>query len=163
MKMALMIIDLQNAYRDKSNEDSMNSACEYINATIPLFRKRNLPVIWVQHKDAEDGSIPGERGFEFIDCLKPEPGDYRITKEYGNSFNKTGCADILAKEGIDTVVLTGYCAEHCVLSTYRGALDLDLTPVLLKKAVASGEKAHIGFVENISAVISYQILQKILD
>jgi nicotinamidase-related amidase len=28
--------------------------------------------------------------------------------------------------GVDTLIFTGFCAEYCVLATYRGAEDLDL-------------------------------------
>jgi len=163
MKMALLIIDLQKAYYNDKTKESMASACEYINAIIPFFRKKNLPIVWVQQKDEEDGAIPGQPGFEFIDQLKPEQQDYRITKEYGNGFNKTNCFDIIKKNGIDTIVITGFCAEYCVLSTYRGAQDLDLSPVILKNAISSDNKEHIKMVEEISNVISYGILSKVID
>ena len=163
MKMALLIIDLQKAYENTATKESMANACEYINATIPLFRKNSLPIIWIQHKDEYDGAIPGKPGFEYIDKLKPEKNDYRITKEYNNSFNKTKLYEILNENRIDTVVITGFCAEYCILSTYRGALDLDLTPVIITNAIASGEKERIRFVEDISSVISYEILSKMLQ
>ncbi len=163
MKLALMVIDLQKAFYNGESLESMDNACEYINAILPLFRKKGLPIIWVQDMDKEDGVVPGTEGFEFIDCLKPENGEHRIHKEYGNSFNKTNVIEILNKNDIDTVVITGYCAEYCVLSTYRGALDHDLTPVILRNGIASGNKNNIRFVEDISNVISYGILRKILE
>ena len=162
MKMALMVIDLQKAYYNNRTKVSMDSACEYINAIIPHFRKRNLPVIWVQHKDEEDGSIPGKPGFEFIEQLKPEKNDYRITKEYGNSFNKTNCLDIMKENGIDTVIISGFCAEYCILSTYRGAQDVDLKPVILRNAISSDNEEHLKMVEEISNVISYGILCEVI-
>lgn len=163
MKPALMIIDLQKAYYYGDRIKSMDGACEYINAVLPLFRKKGLPVIWIQHIDDEDGVVPGTEGFEFIDCLKPESGEYRIHKEYGNSFNKTKCLEVLNENGADTVIITGYCAEYCVLSTYRGALDHDLMPVILRNGIASGNKKNIKFVEDISNIISYDVLKKILE
>jgi nicotinamidase-related amidase len=163
MKPALLIIDLQKAYYRGDAQKSMDEACEYINAILPSFRDKGLPVVWVQHIDKEDGSVPGLEGFEFIDQLKPMEGEYRIHKEYGNSFNKTGLNEILKECDANTVVVTGYCAEYCVLSTYRGALDLDLTPVILKNALASGKRENIRFVEDINSVISFGILKKILS
>ena len=163
MKPALMIIDLQKAFCTGESQKSMEEACEYINAILPVFREKGLPIVWVQHIDKEWGVIPGTEGFEFIDQLKPEEGEYHIHKEYGNSFNKTSCHEILKEHGVDTIVITGYCAENCVLSTYRGALDLDLTPVILKNAIASGSKENLRFVQDISNVISFDILKKILS
>jgi nicotinamidase-related amidase len=160
--MALMVIDLQKAYRNQRNGEAMDQACEYINAVLPLFRKAGLPVVWVQNREADEGVVPGSEGFEFVDALRPEEGEPRIVKDYGNSFNKTGLAEIMRGRAIDTVLLTGYCAEHCVLSTYRGAQDLDLTPVLLKNAIASDERENALFVEKISNIMSYQVLRRML-
>jgi nicotinamidase-related amidase len=161
MKMALLIIDLQKAYHEGPDAASMDSACEYINVILPLFRAKGLPVVWVQHDDED--SPKGSPGFELIDALEPLPGEARIEKRYGNSFNKTPLASILAKAGVDTVVVTGYCAEYCVLSTCRGAKDLDLTPVLLRGAVASGDAGNLAFVERVNDLVSYSFLAKLLE
>lgn len=163
MRFGLMIIDLQKAYYEGDSKKSMDSASEYINAIIPLFRKKKLPIIWIQDIDDEDGVVPGTEGFDLIECLEPEKDDYRIHKKYGNGFNKTKLVDILKEENIQTLIVTGYSAEYCVLSTYRGALDYDLTPVLLKNGIASGNQSNIKFVEDISDIISYNILKKLLE
>ena len=163
MNFALMVIDLQKAYYRGTAKESMDTACEYINAVLPLFRKRGGPVLWIQHMDEEDGVVPGKEGFELLDALKPEPGEPRIRKVYGNSFNKTDCARILAESRPDLVVMTGYCAEHCVLSTYRGAQDLDFLPVILRNGIAGGSRENKDFVERMSNVITYGVLRKILE
>jgi nicotinamidase-related amidase len=63
---------------------------------------------------------------------------------------------------VDTVIITGFCAEYCVLSTYRGAQDLDLTPIVLRGSLASSILENIKFVESISDIVSYGSLKKIL-
>jgi len=159
MRMALMIIDMQKAFYVGNSKTSMDSAVEYINAAIEMFRTKNLPIIWVQDR----GDVaPGEIGFELIDQLKPQENEHRIIKDYGNSFNKTECAKIIMDENIDTLIITGYCAEYCVLSTYRGALDLDIVPILFRGSIASGEKENIRFVESICDIASYQVLRKLV-
>jgi nicotinamidase-related amidase len=162
MKPALLVIDVQKAYFDPSTQASLDNAIEYINAAIELFRKKDLPVISVQHMDREDGHIPGSEGFDLPEILKINPDDLHIHKEYGNSFTKTPLADELKKLGVDTVILTGFCAEYCVLSTYRGALDHDLAPILLRNSLASPSSKNIRFVESISEIISYRALEKLL-
>jgi nicotinamidase-related amidase len=161
MKMVLLVIDLQKAYYNGPDAASMDSACEYINAVLPAFRAKGLPIVWVQHDDEE--SPKGEPGFELIDQLKPLPGEARIAKTYGNSFNKTNLKALLDAAGVDTVLITGYCAEHCVLATYCGAKDLDLTPVMLRGAIASGDAANLAFIEKISNLVTYGVLLKILE
>ena len=163
MKPALLIIDLQKAYYNDETRTSMDTAAGVINDVIPLFRKKNRPVIWVQHIDQEDGSEPGKSGFEFIDPLKPASNDYRIQKRYRNTFNKTNCLEIIKKENIDTVILTGYCAEFCIQGTVIGALDLDLVPIVLRSGVASGNKKNLRFIESINEIISTKALKKVLE
>jgi nicotinamidase-related amidase len=57
--------------------------------------------------------------------------------------------------------VSGFCAEHCVLSTYRGALDLDLIPFLLKNGIAGGRKEYTAFVENICDVVPLSVMRLI--
>jgi nicotinamidase-related amidase len=162
MRAALLIIDLQKAYYRGDMKASMDKASYYINAVIPAFRERSLPIVWIQHIDGDDGAVPGTEGFDFIDSLTPGAEDYRVQKKYNNSFNKTDLREILEKEKADIVLISGFCAEYCVLSTYRGALDEDLTPILLKNGIASGSRENIGFVENISDIITIKTFLKMI-
>jgi nicotinamidase-related amidase len=164
MKPALLVIDVQKAFFDidPATTQSLNSAIEYINAAIAMFREKGLPVISVQHMEKEDGLVPGTAGFDLPDTLKILPSDLHIVKTYGNSFNKTPLEEELRKLGVDTVIITGFCAEYCVLSTCRGAGDVDLTPIILRGSLASGSTENIRFVENINDVISYRALKQVL-
>jgi nicotinamidase-related amidase len=163
MKPALFVIDLQKAFYKGCARDSMDRACGCINPALQLFRSHKLPIVWVQHMDKADGLVPGVPDFGFVEALTVGQGESVIVKEYGNAFNRTGCASLLAELGVDTVILSGSCAEHCVLSTYRGAKDLDLTPILLSGALASDEEANIGFVERISEAVGLGALRKFLE
>ena len=164
MKPALLVIDVQKQFfgRNTTTTQSLENAIEYINAAIALFREKKLPVISVQHVDPDDKLVPGEPGFDLPDSLNILATDFHIHKRYGNSFNKTPLADHLRELGVDTVIVTGFCAEYCVLATYRGAEDVDLTPILLRGSLASGVPENITFVENISDVITYGALKKVL-
>jgi nicotinamidase-related amidase len=141
---------------------SLNDAIEYINAMIALFREKHLPVICIQHVDEEEKLVPGEEGFELPEGLDILPSDLHIQKTYGNAFTKTALAEELPRLGVDTVIITGYCAEYCVLSTYRGAQDLDLTPIILRGSLASDNLENIKFVESISDIVSYGALKRVL-
>lgn len=162
MKLALMVIDMQKEFYRGEVVAQMDRAAEYINYILPKFEEKGLPIIWVQDKDEGEGVVPGKEGFEFIDSLKPKPESIRIHKTYGNSFNKTGVDEVLKEQGVDTVVMTGFCAEYCVLSTYRGAKDLDYFPVLLKNGIASTDEGNKEFVEKISETITVGVLEKLL-
>ncbi|UCD39776.1 MAG: isochorismatase family protein [Candidatus Bathyarchaeota archaeon] len=164
MKPALLIIDVQNEFFEISQTcaKSLESAIEYINAAIDLFREKKLPVIIVQHKSKKQKIVPGKPGFDVHKSVKTSPQDIRIVKTYSNSFTKTGLAEKLREMGVDTIIVTGFCAEYCVLSTYRGAQDLDLAAIMLKGALASDNAEHIRFVEEITEIISYGALETLL-
>src|SRR5512136_1245403 len=165
MKPALLVIDVQKDFFkiNDATAQSLNDAIECINAAIALFREKNLPVISVQHIDEGDKLVPGEEGFDLPDNLNILPTDVHIHKTYGNSFNKTPLMAKLSEMGVDTVILTGFCAEYCVLSTCRGAMDLDLTPIILRESLASVNLDNIKFVEDIHDNISYGALKAFLS
>jgi len=165
MKPALLVIDVQKAFFKFSpaTARSLDDAIEYINAAIALFREKGLPVVCIQDKNEESGVVPGAEGFDLPDSLAILPSDPHIVKTYGNGFNRTPLAELLKGQGVDTVIITGFCAEHCVLSTCRGAQDVDLTPVLLRGSLASGSPENIRFVESVNDVISYGALKRVLE
>jgi nicotinamidase-related amidase len=164
MKPVLLVIDVQKAFfkYDPVTTHSLERAIEYINAAIDLFREKGLPVICVQHIDQDDNLVPGQEGFDLPEQLQILETDLHIHKTYGNSFNKTPLAGELQKLGVDTVIITGFCAEYCVLSTCRGANDLDLKPIILRGSLASGVLENIKFVESVNELISYGALRKVL-
>ena len=164
MKPVLLVIDLQKKFFeiDDAHSESLKLAIDYINEAILIFRKKGFPIISIQHKNENEGLIPGNEEFEVHESVKLEPHDLRIVKTYGNSFTKTKLNERLRQLNVDTVVITGFCAEECVLSTYVGAEDNDFTPVILRSAIASGNPNHIKFVEEISNLISIGALTKFL-
>lgn len=164
MKPALLVIDVQKAFFETPRTaESLNQAIEYINLAIELFRERDLPVICVQHMDPVDQLIPGQPGFDLPESLNILSTDLHFHKTYGNAFNKTSLEVHIREMGVDTLILCGYCAEYCVLSTSRGAEDLDFTPIMLQGGLASSTPEHIHFVEEISDIISYGALKKFLE
>lgn len=165
MKLALLVIDIQKAFFKFSptTEQSLRDAIEYINAVIALFREKHLPIICIQHMDEDDKLVPGEEGYDLPEELDILPENLHISKTYSNAFTKTRLKDELRALGVDSVIVSGFCAEYCVLSTYRGAQDLDLKPIILRGSLASSNLEHIKFVENINDVISYGALKSFLE
>lgn len=164
MKPALLVIDLQKKFFNLSQTclDSLKSAIEYINETIVLFREKDFPVIIIQHKNEREGLVEGKEDFEIHESVKLDQQGLRIVKTYGNAFTKTMLAEKLRDFGVDTVIITGFCAEECVLSTYIGADDNDFTPIILRSAIASDNPDHVKFVEEISNLVSIGALKKLL-
>ena len=164
MKPALLVIDIQKDFFTINQvcSDSLKSAIDYVNAAIDLFRKKNLTIVAIQHKNEEKGLVSGNPNFDMPESVKVENQDIHIVKTYGNSFTKTGLTEKLKALGVNTVILTGFCAEFCVLSTYMGAQDYDFTPIILKGSLASDNTEHIRFVEEIAETISFGALKAVL-
>ena len=165
MKAALLVIDVQKAFftDDSARSAELSDASRYINGAIDLFRKKNLPVVCVQHTNPEDNLVPGQTEFDVPEILNILPGDLHIHKTYGNSFTKTPLAETLRKWGVDTVVVTGFAAEGCVLATVRGAEDYDFTSMILRSSIIGGRPGTALLVESICEIISYDVLDKILE
>jgi nicotinamidase-related amidase len=165
MQPVLMVIDIQKDFFSFSEitAQSLNAAIKVINNAISLFRDKGYPIISIQHIDEDDNLKPGNPSFDLPDELQILPEDLHIHKTYQNAFNKTSLADELSKMNANPLILTGFCAEYCVLSTYRGAKDLDFKPILLQGALASDCIENIQFVENISDTISFGALISFLE
>lgn len=164
MKPALLVIDVQKAFYKWSPQtaQSLSEAVDQINAAIELFRTRDLPIFCIQHMNEKEKFIPGDEGFDVPEELAILPTDPHIYKTYSNAFNKTSLRNALRKREVDTVIITGFSAEYCVLSTYRGAADLEFKAIILRDSLASDTPENIKFVENISEVISFGALKQVL-
>jgi nicotinamidase-related amidase len=164
LKAALLVVDIQNSFFNINQvcTDSLKSAIEYVNAAIGLFRKKGFPIVIIQHQNDRNNLVPGEATFDVHDSVQVDPTDLRVVKTYGNAFNKTGLAEKLRELSVDTVIITGFCAEQCVLSTYMGAKDLDLNPIILRGSLASDNLEHLKFVEEITENMTLGALETLL-
>jgi nicotinamidase-related amidase len=165
VKPALLVIDMQARFREGVTADkalSWDDAVGAINAAIGLFAAKGLPVICVEHVDPGTGLVPGAAGFDTDPRILLPAGTPRIHKEFGSAFAGTGLAGILRGLGADAVVVSGYCAEWCVLSSLRGAEPEGFKAMALADGIASGHPARIPFVLEISESISSGALEACL-
>jgi nicotinamidase-related amidase len=165
MRVAFLILDVQKAFFeiDADTAVSLRSAVKTINSAMAVFRKHELPILCVQHRNDSADLVPGRLGFDISDSLDIAAGDIRIVKTHGNVFRNTDCTACLRGLGVDTVVIAGFSAEQCVLSTCRGAEDEGLNPILLRGGLASEKPDRIRFVEEINEVVSLGALSALLD
>jgi biuret amidohydrolase len=81
--------------------------------------------------------VRGEFGHDFIDELRPLPGEPVIDKPGYGAFHLTGLAQILQNRGIRNLILCGVTTEVCVHSTLREAVDHGYRCVLAGDACGS--------------------------
>ncbi|UCE92396.1 MAG: cysteine hydrolase [Methanobacteriota archaeon] len=165
MRPALLVIDIQNAWLNDSAElrESVDRRLDVMNAAIRWFRERKYPIVAVYHESSDGKVTPGTDAFEFTSAVEIEKKDFRITKHYANSFNKTGLDMTLRRMGCETVVIVGLSASGCALATYFGAGDGDFRAYMVKDGVASHDEEHVRFAEEICETISVGEFDKILQ
>jgi nicotinamidase-related amidase len=162
IKPALLVIDIQKAFLPRMSSDK-ETALEYINALIELFRKHGYPVIRVYHTSEEYGVTPGTEGFEYPETVKILPTDPKVLKTYANGFNKTDLDKVIKSTGSNTLFLCGLSAVGCVLATWIGAQDFDYKAFMVKEAIISHNSEYTKNVEQMFDAISFDIVQLIIE
>lgn len=142
MNTALMIIDIQNDYFENGTAQLVNTDTASGNAKLLLeqFRKKNLPVVHIQHIANRSGAtffIPGTKGAEIHVEVKPNDTEPIIVKHYPNSFRETNLLEYLRSKGITNLVICGMQTHMCVDSTTRAAKDLGFNCIVIGDACAT--------------------------
>ena len=108
------------------------------------FRDEDLDAIPVQNKSFRSlkGSnrfIDGTAECDFVERLKPAPGDMVVRKTRIGSFSTTDLVEQLHAAGVNTLILAGIRTSGVILSTVRDAADQDFGLYVLKDACADGD------------------------
>jgi ureidoacrylate peracid hydrolase len=73
--------------------------------------------------------------WEFVDALKPAPGEHVVRKSRYNGFIRTDLDDHLRAKGIRHLLFTGIATNVCVESTARHAFFNEYWPILIEDAM----------------------------
>jgi len=163
IKPALVVIDIQNAFLPSIPDKDKETAMEYINYYIQLFRSQGYPVIRVYHQSEEYGVLPGTDQFEFPASVLIKPDDPKVIKTYPDGFNKTDLDKVIKESGSNTLFLCGLSAVGCVLATWIGAANNDYKAFLLKDAIMSHNSEYTDNIEVMFDAVSYDVVKLILD
>ena len=158
-KRALIVIDVQNEYFDGAlpiTAPATATSLANIGRSMDAASAAGVPVIVVRHGDA-DPEAPifreGSHAWELHPEIERRARDHLVEKTFPGSFTDTPLGDILAAEGVDTVVIAGYMTHMCVDTTSRQAAHRGLGVEILNDATgtlalensggqASGEELH---------------------
>ena len=159
VKPALLVIDMQNEFFAEGSPalGSLRGAAEYLNAAIGLFRRAGAPVVVVSDIE-EPERVPGSQLFAVHSSIAVLPEDLQVDKRQGNAFWKTDLDEQLRARSVDLVIAGGFCAEYCVLDTYRGARERGYAAALLRNGIAGPHAEHVRVVEAICEIVSYGAL-----
>ncbi|HJT43985.1 MAG TPA: isochorismatase family cysteine hydrolase [Rhizomicrobium sp.] len=90
--------------------------------------------------DKPDLCVEGTRGADFIGP-QPQAGDRIVTKTHFSAFARTGLAESLHAQGVDTLVLAGLTTECCVASSAWDGFEHDFHIFIAQDACAAYEQA----------------------
>jgi ureidoacrylate peracid hydrolase len=82
-------------------------------------------------------TLLGSWGAEFVDELRPQPGDLHVAKHRSSAFSNTDLDLLLRSNGIRSVLVAGCTTEGCVESTVRDLCFYDYFGIVLADCVGS--------------------------
>lgn len=103
-----------------------------VSRAVERARAQSVPVIWVQHADAD--LVYGSAEWEWVPELKVAEGEPLIHKRFNSSFEQTALEEELAKRGATHIALAGAMTNWCIRATAYGALDRGYDLTLIKDA-----------------------------
>jgi nicotinamidase-related amidase len=146
---ALLIIDIQNDYFPGGGMELEGADAAAANASKALGRARQhgTPVIHVRHLSTRPGStffLPGTKGAEIHETVRPLANERVIEKNFPNSFRGTALEQALQEAGVKELVVAGMMTHMCVDASVRHAADLGYKITLLGDACATRAQSFGG-------------------
>lgn len=123
MKRALLVIDVQNEYfTGKLKVTYPKNSIENILKAMDYAKENNMIIILVQHTaDSGITFIKSSVEWEIHPKILKQHYDYHIEKTKPSSFYNTKLDDILEKENVKGIVISGYMTQMCCDTTAREA------------------------------------------
>lgn len=142
MSTCMILVDLQNDYFPGGSMELVGIEAAAANARRLLneFRKKDMPVIHIQHIATSKGAtffLPGTNGAEINQRVAPQPDDTVVVKNYPNSFRDTRLLDILRQQHISDLLICGAMSHMCIDATVRAAFDSGFTCMVAEDACAT--------------------------
>jgi ureidoacrylate peracid hydrolase len=174
---ALLVIDMQNAFLAPGAPVEVSAARAIVPAINRLaadLRRRAVPVIWVLHQNRADGGdwqgfygafvspanrlravgalAPGGEMQKLWPQMQAQPEDLFVGKNRYSALipGASELPSVLAKRGIDTLLIAGTKTNVCCECTARDAMMLDYKVVLLSDCTAAlSDAEHQATLENV--------------
>jgi nicotinamidase-related amidase len=115
---ALLVVDVQNGVL--AGAHNRDGVIANIDTLLDRARAADVPVVWVQH--ASDELTPGSESWQYVPELVRRDAEPLVHKTYGDSFEDTDLAAVLAERGVGRLVVTGAQTDACIRATLHGAL-----------------------------------------
>lgn len=143
---ALIIVDMQTALVG-AEPYNRTVVIENIKALLNACRKREIPVIYIQHDGGNGDELEHKStGWTICKEIFPLPDDKIFEKQYNSAFRKTGLREYLNQIGAKNIILCGMQTEYCLDATCKVAFEYEYevtipqsTTTTFDNAFASGK------------------------
>ncbi len=137
---ALLVIDVQNGVVAKAH--NRDGVIANINTLVDKARAEAVPVVWVQHADAD---LPRDsESWQYVPELVRLDSEPLVHKSYGDSFEDTELEELLAGQGVGRLVVTGAQSDACIRSTIHGAFTRGYDVTLVGDAHTTEDTTEWG-------------------
>lgn len=162
---ALIVIDMQQYFLDPSSHayvPTSTAIVPHVQQALNSFREENLPVIFTYFAVEEGEEDPvgnwwgrsvteGSDESKIVDKLAPKDGETVLRKSSYSSFAGTDLKNILERQNVSQLVITGVLSNLCCETTAREAFGLGLDVFFAMDATAAfTEQMHLASLLNLS-------------
>jgi len=160
---ALVLVDFQADYFAAGNMPlvGMEQAATNAASLLHHWREHDLPIIHIQHifpDNNADFFASGSSGCDIHPALTPKGNETQLIKSDINAFNNAGLGQVLAEQGITSLVITGAMAHLCVAAIARQASDQGYPCQVVNDAWAAPEQSLI---DTTAATLSFGYAQMV--
>ena len=152
----LIVIDMQNDFLERLEDDALAALILNTNQLIDVFRASGCPVIWVRQLLSPDLSdapllmrdarksvvIDGTPGAEIHPDLARHDEDTVVVKKRFSAFFGTKLEQILGDLAPEQITLAGVDTHACVRTTAIDAYQRDMRVLLASDCLASHDPEH---------------------
>lgn len=137
---ALMVIDVQNGV--VADVHQRDAVVANIATLVDKARGEGVPIVWVQHSDEQ--LEKGSRAWELVPELKRREQEPVVHKSFADSFEDTDLEEVLAREGVGRLVVSGAQTDECIRSTIHGAFVRGYDVTLVGDAHTTEDQSEWG-------------------
>ena len=140
---ALIIIDMQvGLFAGDPPRYDAQGVIQRINQIAKTVRGLGGTVVFIQHEDR--GLLKrGTKDWEILPALEREDTDRLIQKQACDAFYETGLEEVLEKQGVKQLIMTGCATDFCVDTTIRAAASKDYEVVVVEDGHTTKDRPHL--------------------
>lgn len=143
---ALLVIDMQaGLFEGNPPRYDADGVIQRINEVARVMRTTGGTVIFIQHED-EDRLMRGTKGWEILPVLERNVSDLLVYKQACDAFYETTLADVLKKQAVTQLIVTGCATDFCVDTTIRAAASKNFEVVVVEDGHSTKDRPHLDAV-----------------